>query len=44
MKTMLNAFYTKPLIICLAVALLTLSTFADLPRPCSSQRRPSRIP
>lgn len=28
MKTMLNAFYTKPLIIYLATALLTLSTFA----------------
>ena len=28
MKTMLNAFYTKPLIIYLVVALLALSTFA----------------
>ena len=28
MKTMLNAFYTKPLIIYLATALLALSTFA----------------
>ena len=28
MKTMLNAFYTKPLIIYLSTALLALSTFA----------------